>query len=151
MLNLWNPGGGRMESLGDILRRITARNISTNTNGGGVLLPDGEPTGDLCTQCNGSGWVTRRVHIGHPDFGQAVPCICQETQDDNSRIAALRRYSNLGALSRISFTNTDLDGPLPDVPSQQLFARGMATAAKFAEYPEGWLVFTRPSAIGKTH
>ena len=57
-----------MESLGDILRRITARNISTSTNGGGVLLPDTEPTAELCHQCNGSGWVTHRVHIGHPDF-----------------------------------------------------------------------------------
>jgi len=140
-----------MESLGDILRRITARNISTSTNGGGVLLPDSEPAADLCPQCNGSGWVTRRVHIGHPDFGQAVPCSCQESQDANTRAAALRRYSNLGALARISFANTDLKGPLPDVPSQQMFAEGMAAAAKFADEPEGWLVLTGPSASGKTH
>ena len=140
-----------MESLGDILRRITARNISTSTNGGGVLLPDSEPAAALCPQCNGSGWVTRRVHIGHPDFGQAVPCSCQESQDANTRAAALRRYSNLGALARISFANTDLKGPLPDVPSQQMFAEGMAAAAKFADEPEGWLVLTGPSASGKTH
>ena len=116
-----------------------------------MLLPDNEPTAELCHQCNGSGWVTRRVHIGHPDFGQAVPCVCQETQDSNTRTAALRRYSNLGALARISFANTDLEGPLPDVPSHQLFAEGMTAAAKFAEDPNGWLVFTGPSASGKTH
>jgi DNA replication protein DnaC len=91
------------------------------------------------------------VHIGHPDFGQAVPCVCQETQDATTRAAALRRYSNLGALARVSFANTDLEGPLPDVPSQQLFAEGMTTAAKFAEDPNGWLVLTGPSASGKTH
>ena len=140
-----------MESLGDILRRITARNISTNTNGGGVLLPNNERAADLCPQCNGSGWVTRRVHVGHPDFGQAVPCTCQETQDDNARAAALRRYSNLGALARVSFASTDLEGPLPDITSQQMFAEGMTAAAKFAEEPEGWLVLTGPSASGKTH
>ncbi len=116
-----------------------------------MLLPDSEPAADLCPQCNGSGWVTRRVHIGHPDFGQAVPCSCQESQDANTRAAALRRYSNLGALARISFANTDLKGPLPDVPSQQMFAEGMAAAAKFADEPEGWLVLTGPSASGKTH
>ena len=140
-----------MESLGDILRRITARNISTNTNGGGVLLPDNEPTAELCHQCNGSGWATHSAHSGPPDFGPAVPCVCQETHDSTTRAAALRRYSNLGALARISFANTDLEGPLPDVPSHQLFAEGMTAAAKFAEDPNGWLVLTGPSASGKTH
>ena len=91
------------------------------------------------------------MHIGHPDFGQAVPCSCQENQDANTRAAALRRYSNLGALARISFANTDLEGPLPDAPSKKMFAEGMAAAAKFAEDPEGWLVLTGPSASGKTH
>ena len=116
-----------------------------------MLLPNNERAADLCPQCNGSGWVTRRVHVGHPDFGQAVPCACQETQDDNTRAAALRRYSNLGALARVSFANTDLEGPLPDITSQQMFAEGMTAAAKFAEEPEGWLVLTGPSASGKTH
>ena len=116
-----------------------------------MLLPNNERAADLCPQCNGSGWVTRRVHVGHPDFGQAVPCTCQETQDDNTRAAALRRYSNLGALARVSFASTDLEGPLPDITSQQMFAEGMTAAAKFAEEPEGWLVLTGPSASGKTH
>ena len=140
-----------MESLGDILRRISARNISRTTNGGGVALPGNEPAGELCSQCNGSGWVTRRVHIGHPEFGQAIPCSCQKTQDSTSRVAALRRYSNLGALSRISFAATNLEGPLPDTPNQQMFAQGVAAAAQFAEDPQGWLVLTGPSGSGKTH
>ena len=140
-----------MESLGDILRRITARNISRTTNGGGVTLPVSEPAAELCPQCNGSGWVTRRVHIGHPEFGQAIPCTCQETQDSNTRAAALRRYSNLGALSRITFASTKLEGPLPDAPSRQMFSDGVTAAARFAEDPQGWLVLTGPSGSGKTH
>ena len=140
-----------MESLGDILRRITARNISKNTNGGGALLPDNEPAANLCPKCHGSGWVTRRVHIGHPEFGQAVPCTCQETEDANTRAAALRRYSNLGALSRISFATTDLEGPLSDAASRQMFSEGVAAAARFAEDPQAWLVLTGPSGSGKTH
>ncbi len=140
-----------MESLGDILRRISVRNISKTTNGGGVTLPDNEPAVDLCHQCNGSGWVTRRVHIGHPEFGQAIPCTCQQTEDTTTRLASLRRYSNLGALSRISFATTNLDGPLPDAASQKLFRESAALAAQFAEDPQGWLVLTGPSASGKTH
>ena len=116
-----------------------------------MLLPDSEPSTDLCPQCNGSGWVTRRVHIGHPEFGQAVPCTCQETQDADTRAAALRRYSNLGALSRISFSTTDLEGPLSDASSRQMFSEGVAVAARFAEDPQAWLVLTGPSGSGKTH
>jgi len=140
-----------MESLGDILRRISAKNISKNTNGGGVVLPDSEPAAELCSLCNGSGWVTRRVHIGHPEFGQAIPCTCQQTQDSSTRLASLLRYSNLGALSRISFATANPNGPLSDLPSQQMFAEGVAAAAQFAEDPQGWLVLTGPSGSGKTH
>ena len=116
-----------------------------------MILRDNEPAAELCPQCNGSGWVTRRVHIGHPEFGQAIPCSCQQTQDSDTRAAALRRYSNLGALSRISFAATDPDGPLPDAANRQLFSEGFATAARFAEDPQGWLVLTGPSGSGKTH
>ena len=125
--------------------------MSRTTNGGGVALPESEPAAELCPQCNGSGWVARRVHIGHPEFGQAIPCTCQKTQDSDTRAAALRRYSNLGALSRISFANTNLEGPLPDAPSQQMFSQGATVAARFAEDPQGWLVLTGPSGSGKTH
>ncbi|PKB71578.1 MAG: hypothetical protein BZY87_04840 [SAR202 cluster bacterium Io17-Chloro-G6] len=116
-----------------------------------MALPESEPAAELCPQCNGSGWVARRVHIGHPEFGQAIPCTCQKTQDSDTRAAALRRYSNLGALSRISFANTNLEGPLPDAPSQQMFSQGATVAARFAEDPQGWLVLTGPSGSGKTH
>ena len=125
--------------------------MSRSTNGEGVALPENEQAADLCPRCNGSGWVTRRVHIGHPEFGQAIPCSCQETQDSNARKAALRRYSNLGALSRISFATTSLEGPLPDAPSRQMFSQGVTAAARFAEDPQGWLVLTGPSGSGKTH
>ena len=139
-----------MESLGDILRRITARNISKTTNGDGVRLPDREPAGEDCPRCKGIGWVTRRVHIGHPDFGQAIPCTCQETEDSGNRAAALRRYSNLGALSRITFATTNLEGPMP-AAGHQMFSEGVTAAARFAEDPQGWLVITGPSGSGKTH
>ena len=116
-----------------------------------MVLPDSEPAAELCSLCNGSGWVTRRVHIGHPEFGQAIPCTCQQTQDSSTRLASLLRYSNLGALSRISFATANPNGPLSDLPSQQMFAEGVAAAAQFAENPQGWLVLTGPSGSGKTH
>ena len=116
-----------------------------------VPHPAPETEAKLCGSCNGSGWVTRRVHVGHPEFGQAVPCVCQGTEDSSVRVASLRRYSNLGALARISFAATRVHGPLDDSASSQLFEQGLTAAAAYADSPEGWLVLTGPSGCGKTH
>ena len=122
-----------------------------STNGGGAVIPETAPEVELCARCNGSGWVTKRVHFGHPEFGQAIPCQCQGTQDASTRVAALRRYSNLGALSRVSLATTRLEGPLSDGASNRLFSEAVPVAAAFAEIPEGWLVISGPSGSGKTH
>ena len=90
--------------------------------------------------------------MGHPNFGQAVPCQCRETDDSlPSRMESLRRYSNLGSLSRLTFASTRPEGPLGDVAARQMFADSLSQAASFAEDPEGWLVLTGPSGSGKTH
>ena len=124
-------------------------------NGDGAALlrdvPGGGPAEEACAVCNGAGWVSKRVPIGHPDFGRTFPCDCQETKNPASRTDALRRYSNLGPLTRITFLNIRQDGPLPDAASGQMFRAGLNAAMKFAERPAGWLVFTGPSGSGKTH
>ncbi len=89
--------------------------------------------------------------VGHQDFGEAFRCRCREFTAPDVRAAALRRYSNLGSLARISFDSTKPDGPLPDAGSRHLFKQALATAAEFAENPDGWLTFTGPSGSGKTH
>jgi len=96
--------------------------------------------------------VTQRVHVGHPNFGKATPCQCRETNESlPSRLDALRRYSNLGALSRLAFSATRPDGPLPDAAARRMFAEALRQAAAYAENPEGWLVLSGPSGSGKTH
>ncbi len=116
-------------------------------------MPVPEPErADGCPHCNGSGWVTQRVHVGHPSFGQATPCQCRQTENSlPSRLESLRRYSNLGALSRLTFGATRAEGPLSDVASRRMFAEALPTAAAYAENPDGWLVLTGPSGSGKTH
>jgi DNA replication protein DnaC len=91
------------------------------------------------------------VPVSHPDFGQAYPCRCQEAGDPAARTAALRRYSNLGALARVTLADARPQGPLADAASQQLFAQALAAARQFAEDPAGWLVLTGPSGSGKTY
>ena len=57
----------------------------------------------------------------------------------------------MGPLSRISFETTDPEGQLRDTESRSLFKTTLQAARTFAEDPQGWLVFTGPSACGKTH
>ena len=96
--------------------------------------------------------MTHRVQVGHPDFGRARPCQCRETEDSlPSRMDALRRYSNLGALSRLTFGSIRPEGPMADVAARRMFADALPRAAAYAENPEGWLVLTGPSGSGKTH
>ena len=121
------------------------------TNGDGAALLESEPSGEVCPICNGIGWVSKRVPVGHPDFGQVFPCDCQQAKNTADRTAALRRYSNLGPLSRISFSGTRSDGPLPDAASSHMFRLGLESAMEFAERPSGWLVLAGPSGSGKTH
>ncbi len=96
--------------------------------------------------------MTHRVYVGHPDFGKATPCQCRQTEDSlPSRLESLRRYSNLGALSRLTFGATRPDGPMPDTAARRMFAEALPHAAAYAENPDGWLVLTGPSGSGKTH
>ena len=122
-----------------------------HTAGGAVIFPEDPEPADVCPDCDGAGWVGKAVPVGHPDFGQAFPCRCQGGGEPAARIAALRRYSNLGPLSRITFAATKLEGPLPDTGSQQRFQQAMTAAVEFAEDPHGWLALTGPSGSGKTH
>lgn len=129
------------------------------TSGVGANLPgddqvysiEDETEKEVCVHCNGSGWVSKLVPVGHPDFGEAFRCRCQQFSTPDLRSAALRRYSNLGPLERITFDATRPDGPLPDAGSRHLFQKARATATEFAENPCGWLTFTGPSGSGKTH
>lgn len=143
-----------MESLGEILKRITERDNIAAVNGDRPGLRNiqiEEPDEDRCPVCDGAGWVSKRVPVGHPDFGEAFPCRCQQQRDPGQRTDTLSRYSNLGALRRTTFDTTNPKGLQPDAKGNQLFNEAMTAAVAFAENPEGWLVFTGPSGSGKTH
>ena len=121
------------------------------TNGDGAVLPRSALDVEVCPHCKGSGWISKWVPVGHPDFGEAFRCRCQEARDSSAQVAALRRYSNLGPLARLTFATTRPNGPLPDAGSHRLFGQAMAAAAEFAENPTGWLALAGPIGSGKTH
>lgn len=89
--------------------------------------------------------------LDHPDFGSIVPCVCASEESTESRAERLRRYSNIGALSRLTFTNLIARGRSAGAREQELYQRCVADARAFADAPEGWLLLSGASGCGKTH
>ena len=142
-----------MESLGDILRRIAARTSQREEQ---RETPEDEETTNprgphICETCHGSGWIGRKRPVRHPEFGQAEPCpACAARTGTEHRSEALRKYSNLGKLSEITFANvqaTDTEHSRP----RRMTTAGLRKAEAYAEAPTGWMVITGPPESGKTH
>jgi len=104
-----------------------------------------------CPLCGGTGWVVPDVPPGHPDFGQARPCVCTLREFEKKKLFLLERYSNLGPLSSLTFETLNPYGLENDPRSREQFHRCYKAAQQFAQNPSGWLVLTGPSGCGKTH
>jgi DNA replication protein DnaC len=140
-----------MENLEDILKRLRdSRSVN-----GDAHRPDDRPVyteqpEESCDICDGRRWLALDVPVGHPDFGKAHPCECQAETEASERSARLRRYSNLGVLSRMTFDSTDPAGKSEDEEARRMFASAYETALSYAEEPKGWLIMTGPNGSGKT-
>ena len=139
-----------MENLGDILKRLeTTRDSSLD--GPPSEPPEDTVDRDGCPNCGDKGWYSLDIPVGHPDFGRAITCECQDSQFREERSLRLMRYSNLGHLRRFTFESLDPDGRTEDPESRLLFNEAYDAAKRFAESPSGWLVFIGPHGTGKTH
>ena len=104
-----------------------------------------------CAVCHGARFVRRNVDVEHPDFGRAVPCRCAKRETIESRADRLLRYSNIGALSRLTFRTLIMRGRSAATRDQQQYQRCAQDAQAFADAPSGWLVLSGASGCGKTH
>ena len=133
-----------MEQFGDVLKKFPLPPSSG--------APEEAPSAQaVCPHCHGARWVRVDVPFGDPRFGAIQPCACwrEETQDD--RHDRLLRYSNLGALARLTFDTLTAEGRRSHPEDQRLFREAVSLAWAFAEHPSGWLVLSGPSGCGKTH
>ena len=107
--------------------------------------------GEVCQICEGLGYLRADVPVGHPDFGQLVPCTCRLAEMAERRVNALRMLSDLGVLSRMTFETFVSEGPglLPDKQANLRWVYDEAQT--FAGNPEGWLVLKGGYGCGKTH
>ncbi|MQG53115.1 MAG: AAA family ATPase [SAR202 cluster bacterium] len=134
-----------MESLGDILKRLTITSTLTSTDASEL----GTPEEINCAICQDIGWVSKQLPFGHPDFGAAFQCSCQESKNSNSRLATLQTLSNLGPLSSITFESTSAEY-LNSAQNPEMFQKALAEAIAYGNDPTGWIVFTGPHNSGKT-
>lgn len=139
-----------MKKLDEILKQ-TGLSDATRAASAQPGLADETPDDDVCESCGGAGFVRKNVRLGHPDFGRAFPCRCTDDEAEDDRLARLQRYSNLGALRRLTFDDLMGRGRSPSPQDQERFAAAAKAAREFAAQPSGWLVLSGPSGCGKTH
>lgn len=94
-----------------------------------------------------------RLSVGrdHPGFGKAVPCRCAVDETAEGRCERLQRYSNIGALSRLTFRNLIARGRAASPREQEQYKQCVDDARHFAAAPDGWLLLSGASGCGKTH
>jgi DNA replication protein DnaC len=80
-----------------------------------------------------------------------VPCTCARDDIDKRKLARLQAISNLGSLSKLTFSSLLPLGRSSDAVSQKLFQLALDEIRKFAENPQGWIVLVGPVGSGKTH
>jgi len=88
---------------------------------------------------------------GRPEFSRVVPCQCTRSELKKAKLDQLQQYSNLGALSRLTFETLVPAGRPGQGADQEHFPEAYEAARAFAEDPGGWLVMVGPSGCGKTH
>jgi len=109
-----------------------------------------EPTAE-CPLCGGLGYVREDHPVGHPEFGQLVPCRCKLAEIDNRRAERLRALSNLGHLSHMTFERFVPEGYGLSPDKTRNLRGAFDLAQRYAENPQGWLALFGGYGSGKTH
>ena len=139
-----------MENLADILRRLRATRKGTFED----MSPDRSSdsgSGGGCDKCSGAGWFTVDAPVSDSDFSRVIPCECQRERFERKRSDRLRRYSNLGDLTRFNFETLCADGRPERPQDRETFRAAYEKAREYADRPRGWLVITGAHGSGKTH
>jgi DNA replication protein DnaC len=145
-----------MRRLSEVLPTTATSAGSTDKSSSSASRADRLPYPPLsdeaaCPDCRGARFLRRNLPLDHPEFGQLVPCHCVGQVTEEDRAQRLLRYSNIGALTRLTFDNLIDRGRSPDARSQEVYRRCVEDARAFAERPDGWLVLSGASGCGKTH
>ncbi len=147
------PSSHAMAPLRELTQKYLTRRPGERPVVAGAAAPEPQPTKgtarplaadpDVCPLCGGAGFVRLDVPVGDPSFGQAVPCSCKERQLEERHQSELRRLSSLDPFMDKTFATFD-----PAVPGVR---EAYEVARRYADDPQGWLVFMGGYGCGKTH
>jgi DNA replication protein DnaC len=143
-----------MESLGEILKKgetVKSTSKASTDTWSKDKSEDNKTFDSACPLCKGAGFIHPLLASGQPDFSRVVPCRCSRKGLKKEKLNQLQQYSNLGALSRLTFDSLSPTGRQSDPVLQQNFAQAYEAAKAFAAEPKGWLILVGPSGSGKTH
>ena len=127
---------------------ISKANMDTSSKGN---VPPEEDSGEICSVCKGAGFVYPTLDSGKVDFSRVVPCQCSKGELRKKKTEYLEKYSNLGALSQLTFDSLSPKGKATSTIAQEHFTQVYEATKDFADNPQGWLLFSGPSGSGKTH
>jgi DNA replication protein DnaC len=97
------------------------------------------------------GWLRHTVPVDHEDFGKVHACECQTDELARRRLASLLATTNFRSLEGMTF-DTFQPAAAGNAPAAKESLRSALTLARrFAEEPEGWIVFYGGYGSGKTH
>jgi DNA replication protein DnaC len=144
-----------VNNLDEIFKRIASshtgeRTGATSGEADRAVDPAASLAEDDCGICGGLRWIAVEAPVGAPGFGTVKACACQATAWGAAQGELLRRYSQLGSLSRMTFDNLQPEGR-SGFAEPSSFRRAADQARAFAAGPHGWLVIFGPSGSGKTH
>lgn len=80
-----------------------------------------------------------------------MPCKCKLGEIEQQRLEDLRRASNLGLLTRMTFDTFAPDGHGLTPPLQDNLRKAYKRALEYAQRPQGWLILKGNYGCGKTH
>jgi DNA replication protein DnaC len=138
-----------VNNLEEIFKKIGSNHTGEPT-GATSSGPEPGPAEQDCAICGGLRWIALDAPVGSPEFGAVKACECQATAWGAAQGELLRRYSQLGSLSRLTFENLHPDGRT-GFAEPSSFRHTAREAKAFAADPRGWLVILGPSGCGKTH
>ena len=130
---------------------ISRADMDTSSKDNAPLPSLEEGAGEICPVCKGAGFVHPALDSGKVDFSRVVPCQCSKGELRKKKTEYLEKYSNLGALSQLTFDSLSPKGKAASTIAQEHFAQVNQAAKDFADNPQGWLLFSGPSGSGKTH
>jgi DNA replication protein DnaC len=105
----------------------------------------------LCPICRGMGFITVDVPLGHPNYGKAVVCECQQKEIEARRLAQFYAIGQLGVLRGQTFESFMPEGIGLTEEKQRNLRLACQRCLDYAQNPEGWLLLRGGYGCGKTH